>query len=450
MGAASAATATKATVVQVTNSAYIVNGVSVNLSTFFEKGRTMVSIRDLSLKLGAKLQVVNGEIQAILNGHTVLLKANSNLIKVDGVEKQLEVPVKSVKGTTYVELKAYVEALGAQFAKDPSGAIWIDADLLANVDHIEWVDSSKFIASQENETGRTDYLVDAQSGKYQRLLISADASDLAIAPNGTKAAYTNASGEVYVINFDSIAPTKVSGDTSIKPELVWSADSASIYFLQGDKGSVIAKLDPTINKISKIVDDKVDYKANLAVSTDGNTFTYTVTKPGAVVADSSKPVESDDVAIDMKGTEPQIFLYKVDPAIKDNKAVQLTTSADDKVFIQASPDASSVAFVNVGSDEAAKSALVSVGSDKAVKTLFNEKDVYQAVLTDGKWYLLTEGSGANNFVYEIDSATGTSKQLYTLDESVSEIVVKSGAPFAIINEGRVFLNINGLWKPTTR
>jgi TolB protein len=436
--------------VQVKSSAYIVNGVAVNLNTLFEKGRTLVSLRDISLSLGVNLQVTKGDIQAKLNGHTVQLKKDSDLIKVDGVEQKLNLPVKSVKGSTYVELTAYVEALGAQFAKDASGVIWIDANLLQDVDHIQWVDAARFIASQENETGRADYLVDAQSGKYSKLIISSDASELAVAPDGKKAAYTNANGEVYVIEFDKIVPTRVSGDTSIKPELVWSADSSSIYFLQGDKGSVIAKLDPSISKITKIVDDKVDYKANLSVSADGNTFTYTVTKPGAVVADSSKPVDSDDVAIDMKGTEPQIFLYKVDPSVKDNKAVQLTTSADDKVFIRASADASSVSFVSISSDDAAKSTLVSVSKDKTLKTVFNDKDVYDAVLSGGKWYLLTEGNGANNFVYEIDPATGAAKQLYTLDETVSEIVVQAGAPFAVINDGRVFLDINGHWKPTTR
>ncbi|QMV40725.1 stalk domain-containing protein [Cohnella cholangitidis] len=449
-GAASAATATKASAVQVTSSAYIVNGATASISTFYEKGRTLVSLRDLSLNLGVRLQVTKDGIQATLNGHAVQLKVNSNLIRVDGTEQQLNVPVKSVKGTTYVELKAYVEALGASFAKDASGTIWIDANLLSDVDHIQWVDAARFIASQENESGRSDYLVDAQTGKYSKLILSSDASELVVAPNGKKAAYTNANGEIYVIDFDKIVPTKVSSDTNIKPELVWSADSASIFFLQGDKGSVIAKLEPEINKITKIVDDKVDYKANLGVSADGKTFTYTVTKPGAVVADSSKPVESDDVAIDMKGTEPQIFLFKVDPSVKENKAVQLTTSADDKVFIRANADASNVTFVSVSSDDAAKSTLVSVSNDKTLKTLFNEKDVYDAVLSGGKWYLLTEGSGANNFVYEVDPATGTSKQLYTLDETVSEIVAQEGAPFAVINDGRVFLNINGLWKPTTR
>ncbi|WP_256759971.1 stalk domain-containing protein [Cohnella sp. WQ 127256] len=449
VGAASAATVTKASAVQVSDSTYIVNGISVNLKTFFEKNKTIVSVRDLGVSLGASFQVTKDTIQLKLNSHTVELKLNSNVINVDGAEQQLTVPVKSVAGTTYVELKASVEALGAHFAKDASGTTWIDANLLANVDQIQWVDATRFIASQENESGRADFLVDAQTGKYKQLRISEGASELVVAPNGEKAAYTSASGEIYVISFGAYNAAQVSEDNSIKTELVWSADSSSIYFLQGDKGSVIAKLDPRTKGITKIVDDKVDYKANLEVSTDGKSFTYTVTKPGAVVADSSKPVESDDVAIDMKGTEPQIYLFTVDPSVKDNKAVKLTSTADDKVFIHASPDTSSVSYVSISNDDDAKSILNTVGKDAVVKTLFKEKDVYQATLSGGKWYLLTEGSGTNNFVYSLDPATGAAVQLYTLSDSVTEIVVKEGAPFAVINNGRVFLDINGHWKPTS-
>ncbi|MFC4305447.1 copper amine oxidase N-terminal domain-containing protein [Cohnella boryungensis] len=445
-----AAAATKASAAQATNAAYIVNSVPVNLSTLYEKGKTLVSLRDLSPKLGVRLEVLGGSIHAKLNGHVVVLKSGSNVIHVDGAEQKLQVPVKSVKGITYVELKAFVEALGAQFAKDESGAIWIDAYLLANVESIQWVDAGRFIASQEKESGRADFLVDALTGKSQQLLISEDASELAVAPNGKKAAYTNAKGEVFVLDFTAPRPVQVSVDTSIKPELVWSADSSVLYFLQGEKGSVIAQLEPEIGKITKIVDDKVDYKANLQVSADGKVFTYTVTKPGTVVADGSKPVEADDVSIDMKGTEPQIYQFTVNPEVKDNKAVQLTTSADDKVFIHASPEAASVAYVSIDADEAAKSKLVSVGKDNKVVPLYNEKDVYQAVWTGGKWYLLTEGDGASQFVYEVDPTSGAAKQLYTVSDSVTDIVVKQGAPMALIQDGRVFLDINGHWKPTTR
>ena len=450
-GAAFAANAKTENAVQLANSVYIVNGTAVNFGTMAEKGKILVSLREISSKLGANLQVSGGGVQAKLNGHTVELKSGSAVLKVDGAERKLDVPVKSVKGVNFIELEAYVDALGASFYKDETGTTWIDAKLLANVDRIQWVDAGRFIATQENETGRADYLVEAATGKYRLLDVAADASDLVLAPGGQKAAYTNANGQVSVLDLSTVSrAVVVSNDTNIKPELVWSADGASLYFLQGDKGSVIAKLDPEINKITKILDDKVDYKANLEVSADGKTFTYTVTKPGAVVADANKPVEADDVTIDTKGTEPQIFQFTIDPAAKENKAVQLTASADDKVFVHAASDGSSVAYVSVSGDAAAKSTLVKVGKDKKVAPLYNERDIYQAEFTGGKWYLLTEGDGDNSFVYEIDPATSAAKQLYTLSGAASGIVAKEGAPLAIVQDGRVFLEVNGRWKPASR
>jgi hypothetical protein len=450
--AVSAATVTKASAVQVTNSTYIVNGVSAKISTFLEKGKTLVSVKELSGKLGASLQAVKGGVQATLNGHTVELKTNSNVIKVDGADQQLTVPVKAVNGTTYVELKAYVQALGAQFAQDASRMTWIDANLLANVDHIQWADSMSFIASQENETGRVDFLVNAQTGKYQQLLDAADASELVVAPNGTKAAYTNAAGEVFVIDLNTKVSTKVSTDTNIKTELVWSADGSSLFFLQGDKGTVINKLDLATGTISTVLDDKVDYKANLDVSADGKTFNYTVAVQPKVTDPGATPdtvLKDDGLAIDASTDVMSIYQFVIDPSIKDNKPVRLTTSADDKVFIHAAANGSSVTYVSV-SDTGVKSTLNTVYKDKNSKIVFSDKDVYQAVQSGGIWYLLTEGTDSNQFIYEIDSATGAAKLLRTVSEAVSEIVVKAGAPLAVIANGHVLVDVNGHWKPTTK
>jgi hypothetical protein len=449
VSSASAATVVKPVVVQVTSSTYFVNGVSANIHSISQNGKKLVSIRELSVRLGVKLKAgANNTLQAVLNGHTVELKTNSKAIKVDGAAQTLAVAVKAVNGTNYVELEAFVAALGGQIATDKSGVTWISATvLLENVDHIQFADSTKFIASLETETGRVDYLVDAQSGKFEKLLDASDASELVINPNGTRAAYTNAAGEVYVLVLSTKFSIKVSADTEIKPELVWSTDGSTLYYLQGDKGSIISKVDVKTGVITKILDDKVDYKSNLSVSADGNSFTYTVTKPGAVVADATKPVDSDDVTIDMKGTEPQIYFY--DSSVKDSKPIQLTTAADDKVFSQAAADAGNVYYVSVSADETAKATLVAVSKDKTVKTLFADKDVYQAVISGGKLYLLTEGTASNQFIYEVDLATGTAKQLFTVSDTVSEIIVKAGF-IAIIDNGQVFLESNGHWKQTTR
>jgi dipeptidyl aminopeptidase/acylaminoacyl peptidase len=439
---------TKVSVVAAKSLSYTINGSAVNLDTLFQNGKTLVSLRGLSTKLGAKLQTVGKNvIQATLNGHTVELQADSSSIKVDGTAQKLTVPVKSIKGTTYVELKAFVEALGGNFTKDKSGLIWIDANLLGNVDHIQWANATKFIASQENETGRVDFLINAQTGEYEQLLVATDDSDLVVSPSGAKAAYTNAVGEIFVIDLNTKAATKVSSDNNIMPELVWSSDSSALYFLQGDKGSLIAKIDLATSTITKVLEDKVDYKANLGVSANGNLFTYTVTKPGAIVDGANKATDEEDFTINVAGTEPQIYLF--DASVKDGKPAQLTTASDDKVFIEASMDGANVYYVSIGADEASKATLVAVSKDKVVKTLFADQDVFSATFSDGKWYLLTSGTGTNQNIYEVEPSTGVSKLLYTVGEGVTDLIVKAGT-VVVINNGKTFVNVNGLWKPTTK
>ncbi|WEK53225.1 MAG: stalk domain-containing protein [Candidatus Cohnella colombiensis] len=450
VSAVSAATATKAANVQVMQSSYIVNGKAINLRSIQVNGVKQVSLRDLSVKLGADLTVVSkGSYTVELNNHLVELKSGSKAIKVDGNSEELSTPVTFAQSSAYVNPQELAEALGANYAEDASGAIWIDANLLGNVSHVQWADANRIIASQETEDGRIDYLVNVQTGQYFKLLNVAEGSDLVVSPSGTLAAFTDVSGQVFLIDLNTRLSWKVSKDDSIKPELVWAADSKSIYFLQGDKGTVIAKLDLATAEIKTILSDKVDYKSNLKVSTDGKVFTYAITKPGAVVADSNAPVDNDDVTIDMKGTEPQLFVYTVDPSIKDNKAVQLTTGTDDKVFIEASADGNNVYYVSV-SETADNATLVAVNKDKTTKTLFADADIYEATFSHGKWTLLTAGANNGQSIIQVDATTGAKTQLYTVDESVSEIIVKDGAPVIIVKDGQVFVNTNGLWKPITR
>lgn len=320
----------------------------------------------------------------------------------------------------------------------------MDSNLLADVDRVQWANASKLIAFKDTENGRENYLINAATGSYRRLNLDADGSDLVVNPQGNVAAFTNAAGEIWLFNLNDLFLRKLSKDTNIKPELVWAADGESLYFLQGDKGSVISQIRISDGVITKVLDDKVDYKANLGVSADGKTFTYTVTKPGAVVADASKPIENDDVTIDMKGTEPQLFSY----TLKAEKPVQLTTSTDDKVFFVPAADGSSVAYVSVSADEAAKSTVVSVSKDKTVKTLFDKADVYEAEPSGNGLVVLAAGEGDKQAIYEVDAA-GNSKVLFTVSADVTDVEAKDGA-LAIIDNGIVYVNSNGQWKPITR
>ena len=318
-----------------------------------------------------------------------------------------------------------------------------ESKLLAGVDRIQWANASRLIASKDTENGREDYLINVHTGDYRKYNLGSDASDLVVNPQGTAAVFTNAAGEITLLSLETRFSYKLSKDTSIKPELVWAADGKSLYFLQGDKGSAICQISIPDGVITKVLDDKVDYKANLGVSADGKTFTYTVTKPGAVVADASKPVESDDVTIDMKGTEPQLFSY----TLKAAKPVQLTTTTDNKVFFVPAADGSRVAYVSVSADESAKSTVVSVSQDKKATTLFDKADVYEAEAF-GSGLIVFAGEGDKQAIYEVDAA-GNSKALYSVSADVTDVEAKDGS-VAIVENGIVYVNANGQWKPVTR
>lgn len=438
------AVTTKTEVLQVKQTVFAVNYAEAPVRTVLSNGETLVSVRDLSAALGAKLSALNGYTTVTLDSHAFAFKTGAKQVSVDGNVVSLNQAVKSVNGSAFVAVKPFVQALGGTMAlKDGKLAI-NTIKLLAGGENARFVNAGQAIVSVESDTKRTDYLVDVATGKSAELLASEGSSDLVVAPGGAKAAYTDADGAVYVIDLASKQSTQVTKDNSIKPELVWSADGTAIYFLQGDKGSVIAKLDIASGTISKVVEDKVDYKSSLSVSPDGKKFTYLVTTPPKATADSAD-LDKDTVAIDASGEQVQVNLY--DTSVEKPAAVALTSAKDDKLFV-VSPDGSTVYYVSVA-DENAKAAVVSVDKDKKSATLFAEGDVEELVLSGGKLYVLTSVSDAESAIYEVDPAAGAKKLLYTVPADASGLAV-NGSQIIIALEDGLYVNANASWKPIAR
>lgn len=445
-GAASAATPAKsaAAALQVQEATFAVNGTAVPFRVVRSNGETLVSIRDLGTAVGAQISVHNGVTTVELNGHKVEVKLNAKQLVADGTTVALAQAVRSVNGASYIALRPLVAGLGGTVAVYGGQINVSTVKLLEGAENPRFAGASSLIVSVTGDDGRTDYLVDAKSGKYEQLLNSTNASDLVVAPNGSKAAYTDSDGAVYVIDLAAKTSSKVSSDNNIKPELVWSADSSSIFFLQGDKGSVIAKLDPASGTITKLLEDKVDYKANLSVSPDGTKFIYTVTTLGKVTSDATN-VDEDNVSIDFSANQQQIFSF--DSTVAEGKPVQLTTSTDDKLFV-ASEDGVKAYYVSVPSEDQPAKALV-VGQDQKTSTVYGDSDVIETVLAGGKLYVLASLNDAANGIYEIDPASGSKKQLYTVPAEVTAIAA-SGSQVAIVKNDQLFVNDSGVWKPITK
>lgn len=455
-GAADAATAAKpaagtakavspaAAALQVKQSVFAINYADAAVRTIASGGETLVSVRDLSAALGAALSVQNGTTSVALDGHTFAFKAGAKQVTVDGSAVSLKQSVKTVNGTSFVPVRPLVQALGGTLALNGGKLAINTIRLLSGGENARFVNAGTAIVSVYDGDKRTDYLVATATGRSTELLSGEGLSDLIVAPNGAKAAYTDADGAVYIIDLATRQSSQVTQDNSIKTELVWAADSGSIYFLQGDKGSVIAKLELASGTISKLVDDKVDYKSSLSVSPDGKIFTYLVTTPPKATADSAD-LDKDVVDIDASGEQVQINLY--DSSAEKPAAVALTSSKDDKLFV-ASPDGSKVYYISVA-DENANAIVASVDKDKQAATLLAEGDADELVVSGGKLYALTSLNDSEAAIYEIDPASGAKKLLYKVPAAATGLAVK-GSQLIIALEDGLYINANAGWKPVTR
>ncbi|KAA8782941.1 hypothetical protein EC604_03655 [Paenibacillus amylolyticus] len=448
VGAVSAAPAAKpaasTSVAQVKNSTFTINGNSVMVRSIVKNGETLVAVRDVIQAIGAQAEVANGATVIQWNGHTVSLQNKSKQLVVDGTKVNLNQPVTIIGGVSYVALRPLVSGVGGTVGLKNGQLEVSTIALIEGAENPRFAGANELIVSKNDDEGRSDYLVNTATGKYELLLTNEGGSDLVVSPSGNQAAYTNAEGAVYVIDLKTKASKLITKDTSIKPELVWSADESSIYFLQGDKGSVIANLNLADGSIKKLVEDKVDYKENLNVSLSGKRFIYTVTTLGKVTADSTN-VDEDNVDIDFSANQQQLFSYN--NGSDKPAALKLTTSTDDKVFIY-SADGQKAYYVSVPSEDG-NAALMSVDASQKPVTVYNEHDVEQAVLSGGNLYLLAAQDDKNSVILSIDTLTGQQSKLYTVSSDVSSIVVK-GSQLAVVENGRVLVQADGSWKAVTK
>jgi sugar lactone lactonase YvrE len=439
-----AQTAASNNAAQISHADFLVNANPFSIRTVVDGGVTLASVRDIVNAVGATLHINSDHSVVVKYGEkTLKLKLASKSIWINGVATPIAHPAKEVAYSTFIEPAAFVQALGGTLEGNTINTV----NLLEGAERAVWVNSSWLIVSNTAGEGREDFLVDAATGKYEQLLKTEGASDLVLSPDGKSAAYSDANGIVFTIDLATKQPKQVSTDNSIKNELTWSKDGASLFFLQGDKSSVIAKIALADGKVSKVLEDKVDYKANLEVSADGTQFAFYVFKQPKVTADS-KEVDLDNVDIDATGTEPQIYFYNA--ATANNKPIQLTKDTADKVFLELAADGSKVSYVSVSADEASTGQLVTVdNAGKASTPLFADKDVYQLIQGGSNLYLLTAEGNSTNAIYEIDGATGTSKLVQTVSDSASELIVSGSSDIAALIDGQLAVSAQGKWKNIT-
>ncbi|WKL03395.1 hypothetical protein Q0F98_07210 [Paenibacillus amylolyticus] len=173
-------------------------------------------------------------------------------------------------------------------------------------------------------------------------------------------------------------------------------------------------------------------------------FIYTVTTLGKVTSDATN-VDEDNVSIDFSANQQQVFSHNNE--ISKPEAAQLTTSTDDKVFVW-SVDGQKAYYVSVPSEDG-NASLQSVDSSQKATTVYGDLDVEQVILSGGVLYVLAAQDDSNSVIISIDTVTGKQAKLYTVSSDVSSITV-AGSQLAVIENGRVLVQVGGSWRAVTK
>ena len=115
------------------------------------------------------------------------IRPSRKLLNKKGDQKMLS--MKKAIAATALAAALCMSAVGGAFAA--SGAESAPSvDKLEAIDGAKWIGKNKLLLSKVNDEGRADYIVDATTGAHELLLQSANTSELAVSPDGAKAAYT--------------------------------------------------------------------------------------------------------------------------------------------------------------------------------------------------------------------------------------------------------------------
>ena len=86
-----------------------------DVAPVFENNRTLVPIRVISETLGAQVEWVQATQETIIKtaAYTVVFKLDSSAYTVNGVQKTLDAPCRSIGGRTMIPLRTVAESIGA-------------------------------------------------------------------------------------------------------------------------------------------------------------------------------------------------------------------------------------------------------------------------------------------------------------------------------------------------
>lgn len=386
-------------------------------------GKQLYSVQDIAKLFSASTTVNNNEVLVTKKGKTIKLKLSNKAMVVNNKSVNLKENPILVKNVVYAELTDLIKAFDGDILPLPNGFFVSTAGLVSgDTFNPQWIDNDSILVTNETETESRSLLFNTSSKKE---LFTVNATELVVSPNGKQAIYSDEYGYVYLVD---LVNKKVNGlnvkDDSVKLEFVWSNDSQKIYFLQGDKSEVISFINVTDGSITKIFEDKLIYKTDLRLSMDGKKILYVVGKEGSTSLTEGENPEVDK--IDLTGTEQQVYAINLDDV--ERKAVPVTTSNDNKVFLNFLANGS-IVYVSADAESDKLPDVKIINPENAVSTLISSKDIKDLfVTTKGELMILVKESNGYSVIYEWDVVT---KKLKNIAQTKLELT-----SFSVSNDGK--------------
>ncbi|AIQ65186.1 hypothetical protein PSTEL_20740 [Paenibacillus stellifer] len=431
-------TAAKTAKVKEGQASWTINGAQATLKTIEIGGYKLYALGQLTTALGASLTSGTGSvvITDAAGLHTITLKAGSKSYTVDGTARSFTTAPTVSGGKLYVELSAIVYGLGGELYGSPL-EILSAARPQGEFSTPQWAADGTILATLEGDAEQM-YKLSATPGTYRVLESDGQASGFAVSADRSQGAFTDETGQLYVINLSNGQIKALGTDTSVKTDLAWAADGKTLYFVQGDKQEKLAKVSVDTGEITTVLADKVENKSELGISPDGTKAVYIVNITGTAKNDADSTEDSLTVDYSKAGEQ----LYTLDLTAKDAAPAAITTSDDNKLYPEIANDGT-VTYLSADPNGNALNTLKSVKTDKTAANL--QLDIEPNWIEQAGSSLVVSGTAADGSsrIYSI-AATGAKTELFRTTESVSEVAVSAdGSKLAVTINGKLWEIVNG-------
>ncbi|ATA61752.1 hypothetical protein GS458_3330 [Geobacillus stearothermophilus] len=393
---------------QVNGSTATIHGLVLGQTSFY-------SVNDVAAAFGATVHVdkKTSMVKVKKGNRTILFHPFSYVLNAGGKKTSLPTAPFIQNGVPYINLSAIVYALGGDIEEEDR-FIATSGFIKGTSINPQWIDQNTLLISRPDEA--SSLLLDIRSRTAIR---SINEMDLTLSHDGKKAAYVDENGHLFVIDFVSNTVQQIGEDDEVKTDLVWSSDGRSLYCIYGSNNEAVAVVALDNGTVTKLIDDKVKYKTDLRLSSDGTKLLYTVANEGKTNYTDDQKTDVD--SINTSGTDPQLIL--VDLSSPTKQPTPLTSSPDNKVD-SAFLSNHDIVYVSATDDEMSPPSL-KVIRNGVEQTLLDKQNIIDMAVVKSRIYVVVEA----NDLYTIRCFDPSTKSWTTMGSTKNEITSIAPSPY---------------------